>query len=65
MPHLEEQFTIICIDKRVTQDGLGAITVKCRIVKEDRICRLQLVHGVSSACGASENAVMAMIRRMK
>jgi hypothetical protein len=37
VPHLQKQFAVIGIDKRVANDGLCAVAVKRGVVKEDRV----------------------------
>ena len=44
MPHFKEQFAVIGIDERIADDGLGAITVERRVVEENRIGGLKVVH---------------------
>jgi hypothetical protein len=65
MSHLEEQFPVIGIDKRVTNDRLGVVAVKRRVVKEDCVCRLQRVHDVSSTYGVPGDAFEWIINRRK
>ena len=62
MPHLEEQFAIIGIDKRISYDGFGAVAVQRRVVKKDFVCRLQRVHVVSLASGVSGGIPGSMVR---
>ena len=48
MPHFKKQLTVICVDKRIAHDGLGAIKIERRVVEENRIGGGKMVHENSS-----------------
>ena len=48
MSHFEEKLAIVSVDKRIADNGLGAVSVERRVLEENRIGGLKVVHGNSS-----------------